>query len=297
MPLQWSWLLVAVGAHAAGIAALYGFGFGPQPRIEHPAGPQIIAVSLVTPPDTPGKATVTSSPAPDERKAATTQPARSPDSSPTESVPVDTARPTPPPARERSAPASAQTRERPATARPIPAPAPRAITPRKPVAPTASVDSARATTVTETPPAKPAHDELRPEPAIAPGDSAAESSVTAAPPQPAEAVAAAAPAGSAATAISAYAAARFDAAYLHNPRPVYPAVSRRRGEEGQVVLRVRVLADGRAGEVEIAETSGHPRLDRTARDTVHRWRFEPARRDGAPVDSWIRVPLVFRLEG
>lgn len=90
--------------------------------------------------------------------------------------------------------------------------------------------------------------------------------------------------------------ARFDAAYLSNPAPSYPRNSRRRGEEGRVLLRVRVLADGAAGVVEIAEGSGHPRLDDAARDAVRNWRFVPASRGDTKIDSWLNVPIVFRLE-
>jgi protein TonB len=87
-----------------------------------------------------------------------------------------------------------------------------------------------------------------------------------------------------------------DAAYLHNPAPVYPPLSRRRGEEGRVVLRVRVLDDGSAATVEIATGSGYPRLDNAARETVRNWRFVPARRGDARIDSWLNIPIVFRLE-
>jgi protein TonB len=91
-------------------------------------------------------------------------------------------------------------------------------------------------------------------------------------------------------------AARADPAYLNNPPPAYPRLSRRRGEEGEVILRVRVLQNGRADVVEIAESSSHPRLDEAAREAVRGWRFVPARRGESPVDSWLRVPIVFRLE-
>jgi len=91
-------------------------------------------------------------------------------------------------------------------------------------------------------------------------------------------------------------AASFDAAYLHNPAPTYPQAARRRGEEGRVVLRVHVLGDGSADAVEIAESSGHARLDAAARDTVRAWRFVPARRGDVALDSWLRVPVVFRLD-
>lgn len=89
---------------------------------------------------------------------------------------------------------------------------------------------------------------------------------------------------------------RFDAAYLDNPAPSYPSISRRQREEGRVLLRVEVAADGRAAAVEIAESSGHDRLDRAALDAVQRWRFVPAQRGGAAVAASVFVPIVFTLE-
>jgi protein TonB len=91
--------------------------------------------------------------------------------------------------------------------------------------------------------------------------------------------------------------ARFDAAYLQNPRPVYPAISRRLGEEGKVVLRVHVDASGLATEVTIKTSSAFPRLDNAAREVVQQWRFVPARRGDEPTEAWVLVPIVFKLEG
>ncbi|MBX3679054.1 MAG: energy transducer TonB [Rhodocyclaceae bacterium] len=91
-------------------------------------------------------------------------------------------------------------------------------------------------------------------------------------------------------------AARFDAAYLNNPAPAYPALARRLGEEGTVRLRVWVTRDGRAGKVELARSTGSPRLDRTALETVSRWRFEPARENGIAIEQWVIVPIKFKLE-
>jgi protein TonB len=88
---------------------------------------------------------------------------------------------------------------------------------------------------------------------------------------------------------------RFDADYLDNPAPAYPALSRRMGEQGRVLLRVYVLADGNAGQVEIRESSGYERLDRAARDTVARWRFVPARQGDKAVAGWVLVPVSFSL--
>lgn len=110
------------------------------------------------------------------------------------------------------------------------------------------------------------------------------------PPPPAEPVAAA-PAPVAVT------PPIFNADYLDNPPPAYPALSRRMREQGRVVLRVLVNQRGGADEVRISDSSGHPRLDDSARETVKRWRFVPARRGAEPVPAWVLVPVSFRLEG
>lgn len=89
----------------------------------------------------------------------------------------------------------------------------------------------------------------------------------------------------------------YTADYLENPPPGYPSMSRRLGEQGRVVLRVRVTAGGSAGEIQVRESSGHARLDNAARDTVRRWRFVPARRGATPVSAWVLIPISFRLEG
>lgn len=90
---------------------------------------------------------------------------------------------------------------------------------------------------------------------------------------------------------------RFDADYLNNPKPVYPAAARRFGEEGKVVLRVHVTPEGRAGEIELKTPSGHARLDNAAREAVAQWRFVPARQGDDPVAAWVLVPIIFSLQG
>lgn len=88
---------------------------------------------------------------------------------------------------------------------------------------------------------------------------------------------------------------RFDADYLDNPAPLYPPLSRKLGEFGQVTLRVFVGADGQADKVEIRESSGYERLDRAARDAVARWRFVPARQGDKGVAAWVLVPISFSI--
>ena len=89
---------------------------------------------------------------------------------------------------------------------------------------------------------------------------------------------------------------RFDADYLDNPKPAYPAISRRLAEQGRVVLRVHVEADGRAAEVQLHTSSGSPRLDQSALDTVRRWKFVPARLGQMPTAAWVLVPIAFTLK-
>ena len=86
------------------------------------------------------------------------------------------------------------------------------------------------------------------------------------------------------------------AAYLNNPRPSYPSISRRMGEQGKVMLRVLVNADGLPEQIEIKESSGFERLDKAAINAVQRWRFVPGKRDGVPEAMWNIVPVNFVLE-
>ena len=89
----------------------------------------------------------------------------------------------------------------------------------------------------------------------------------------------------------------FGAAYLNNPKPIYPPLSRRMGEQGKVLLRVFVSAQGAAEKVELQTSSGSPRLDSAAVNAVRAWRFVPARQGGQAVAAWVIVPIQFSLEG
>lgn len=89
----------------------------------------------------------------------------------------------------------------------------------------------------------------------------------------------------------------FNAAYLRNPPPHYPLIARRNGVEGTVTLKVLVDAAGVPASVSVEKTSGSAHLDHAALDTVQAWRFVPARQGGKPVEAWVLVPIVFRLEG
>ena len=88
----------------------------------------------------------------------------------------------------------------------------------------------------------------------------------------------------------------FDAAYLKNPPPAYPRLSRRQGEKGKVILRVHVTPEGLADQVQVRTSSGFERLDEAAAAAVRQWRFAPARQGEAAVAAWVLVPIIFSLE-
>jgi protein TonB len=68
------------------------------------------------------------------------------------------------------------------------------------------------------------------------------------------------------------------------------------GEEGKVILRVLVSPQGAAESVELKTSSGSARLDEAALNTVRHWRFIPAKRGDSPIQSWVLVPITFKLE-
>jgi TonB family protein len=93
----------------------------------------------------------------------------------------------------------------------------------------------------------------------------------------------------------AYSEVGFNANYATNPKPKYPEVARSRGWEGNVLLRVRVTADGRSEQVTVHRSSGYKVLDDSAIDAVQKWRFIPAKRGNTAVACTVIVPIVFTL--
>lgn len=89
---------------------------------------------------------------------------------------------------------------------------------------------------------------------------------------------------------------RFGVAYLNNPAPEYPGLSRRAGEEGRVLMRVLVSAKGLADEVSIEKSSGFERLDQAAMSAVKKWHFIPAKKSNQPLSAYVLVPIKFALD-
>jgi len=80
--------------------------------------------------------------------------------------------------------------------------------------------------------------------------------------------------------------------------PVYPKFFREAGIEGQVVLDIEVLADGKVGEIEIKVSSntGIGGFDEAAIEAVRQWEFQPAKTNGNAITCWVTLPISFRLE-
>ncbi|MDO9529887.1 MAG: energy transducer TonB [Syntrophales bacterium] len=83
--------------------------------------------------------------------------------------------------------------------------------------------------------------------------------------------------------------------YGENMPPAYPAIARRRGYEGIVILSAEILVNGNVGKLKIKKSSGYSMLDRSALETVRKWKFEPGSRMGCPVTMYVEVPVRFVL--
>jgi periplasmic protein TonB len=80
------------------------------------------------------------------------------------------------------------------------------------------------------------------------------------------------------------------------PAPKYPPMSLRNGEEGTVILLVRVDAMGRPIEITIQKSSGFRDLDRAAKKHVlDTWRFHPAMHQGSAISALALVPVDFKI--
>lgn len=88
----------------------------------------------------------------------------------------------------------------------------------------------------------------------------------------------------------------YKAAYLNNPRPPYPRNAHRFGIEGTVVLLAEISEEGLPLQVRVFQTSGNELLDEAALNTVLKWRFSPARKEGVMVRSAVKIPITFSLK-
>jgi len=85
------------------------------------------------------------------------------------------------------------------------------------------------------------------------------------------------------------------AGFTHRISPKYPERARRKGWEGTTLLRVLIDRRGKSKAIQVSQSSGFAALDRAAVKAVKQWRFYPAQNGNGQVESWVRVPIIFRL--
>lgn len=81
---------------------------------------------------------------------------------------------------------------------------------------------------------------------------------------------------------------------IYSPPPPFTEQARKKKVQGVVVLSLTVGVDGTARDVTVDHGLGYG-LDENAMETVSRWKFEPARKDGEPIEKRISVEVSFRL--
>ncbi len=77
--------------------------------------------------------------------------------------------------------------------------------------------------------------------------------------------------------------------------PDYPRKSRRRNQQGVVLVEALVSEDGTTLEVDVLQSSGYPLLDRAAIKAVSGWDFMPRMVGSKAVISKVQVPVQFSL--
>lgn len=78
--------------------------------------------------------------------------------------------------------------------------------------------------------------------------------------------------------------------------PEYPENLRKRGIEGKVQLKVLISREGKVIEVEVYTSSGYQNFDQSAKQSIYQWQFKPAQSGDTKRDSWVLIPIVFRLQ-
>lgn len=79
-------------------------------------------------------------------------------------------------------------------------------------------------------------------------------------------------------------------------KPIYPAVARRRGQQGTVWLEILLSESGRQMQLSVVRSSGFQTLDEAAKVAVADWKLAPYRMNGVAVLSRVQVPVAFVIQ-
>jgi len=78
------------------------------------------------------------------------------------------------------------------------------------------------------------------------------------------------------------------------PDPEYTEQARKKKIQGTVVVKLTVTVDGTTRDIKVVNGVGYG-LDEKAVETVSRWKFSPALKDGQPIEKEITVEVAFHL--
>lgn len=81
-----------------------------------------------------------------------------------------------------------------------------------------------------------------------------------------------------------------------NPPPVYPRQAKRHGLQGEALLNVLVDSAGKVIQVQVASSTGHGILDKSAVQAMWKWLFQPGSKDGLASEMWVTIPVRFQLQ-
>jgi len=82
---------------------------------------------------------------------------------------------------------------------------------------------------------------------------------------------------------------------IHREAPAYPQAVRTIGIEGMAEVSLTVLRDGSVGWVRIFRAEPRGYFEQAAAEGVRNWRFEPASRNGEPIECRMRTRVRFAL--
>lgn len=85
-----------------------------------------------------------------------------------------------------------------------------------------------------------------------------------------------------------------EARLIHRVMPIYPALPRQIGRNGQVVMRAIIGTDGSVHSLEFV--SGDPMFWTSARDAVLRWRYTPTLLNGQPIEVETVVTVTYEIK-
>lgn len=79
--------------------------------------------------------------------------------------------------------------------------------------------------------------------------------------------------------------------------PIYPEDARKNGIQGNVHVQILVGKDGLVKEATVIKNeTGSKDLEKAALDAVYKWKFDPGKLEGKPVEVHVIIPIKFKLQ-